>query len=146
LQVQSTLTKGKDYIGVGVGAVFFTNDQILLLKRLTAPEIGFWAIQGGSVEFGETIEAAIHREVWEELGVESEIITLLGVTNHILPDEGQHWVAPVFLMQITAGTPQNMEPHKHEDLQWLPLTALPQPLTLTTRCAIEFLKDYLAHP
>ncbi len=145
MQVQSMLTKGKDYIGVGVGAVIFDHDQILLLKRLNAPEIGYWAIQGGSVEFGETIEAAIQREVWEELGVESEIVTLLGVTNHILPDEEQHWVAPVFLMRITSGTPQNMEPHKHEHLQWFSLDALPHPLTLTTRCAIDFLQNYMAH-
>lgn len=106
------------------------------------PEAGYWAIQGGAVEFGETIEAAIKREVKEELGVESEVVTLLGVTDHILPDEEVHWVAPVFLMKITAGTPQNIESHKHRDLRWFSLNDLPDKITLTTRYAVEFLKSY----
>lgn len=143
MQVQSALKRGKDYIGVGVGAVIFEQNKILLIKRMVPPEAGYWAIQGGAVEFGETIEAAIRREVQEELGVESEVVTMLGVTDHILPDEGVHWVAPVFLMKITAGTPQNVESHKHSDLRWFSLDELPDPITLTTRYAVEFLKNHL---
>ncbi len=109
LQVQSTLERGKDYVGVGVGAVIVEDQQILLIKRLKPPEAGYWAIQGGAVEFGETIEHAIKREVKEELDVESDIVTLLGVTDHILPAEGVHWVAPVFLIKIT-GTPAMLKP------------------------------------
>jgi len=143
LQVQSTLERGKDYIGVGVGAVIVEDQKILLIKRLKPPEADYWAIQGGAVEFGETIEHAIKREVKEELGVESEIVTLLGVTDHILPAEGVHWVAPVFLVKIT-GIPRNVESYKHSDLQWFPIGDLPEPITLTTRQAVVFLKDYQA--
>ncbi|MBD2020962.1 NUDIX domain-containing protein [Leptolyngbya sp. FACHB-36] len=134
--------KGKDYIGVGVGAVIVEHDRILLLKRLKEPEAGCWSIQGGAVEFGETIENAIRREVKEELSVDCEILRLLGVVNHILPEAAVHWVAPVFLVKIIAGIPKNMEPNKHSDLRWFDLTNLPVDTTLTTQCALSFLNDY----
>jgi ADP-ribose pyrophosphatase YjhB (NUDIX family) len=127
-----------------VGAVIFENNQILLIERLRPPEAGCWAIQVGAVEFGETIQDAIKREVQEELGVTSEIVTLLGVTDHILPDEGVHWVAPVFLVAVTQGIPRNIETHKHRDLHWFSLEDLPKNITLTTRLAVEFLRNYLA--
>lgn len=139
------LKPGIDYIGVGVGAMIVERDRILLLKRSREPEAGCWGIQGGAVEFGETIEAAIVREVREELGVESEILTLLGVTNHILANGDIHWVSPVFLMSI-AGIPENREPHKHSDLQWFDLTALPENITLTTQSALLFLQQYRNSP
>ena len=55
LKTQCNLIKGKDYIGVGVGAVILDQDQVLLLQRLREPEAGYWGIQGGAVEFGETL-------------------------------------------------------------------------------------------
>jgi 8-oxo-dGTP diphosphatase len=143
MKYQSNLIKGKDYIGVGVGAIIFEQDQVLLVKRLKEPEAGCWSIPGGAVEFGETIEDAIKRELKEELSIDSEIITLLGVTNHILPQAGTHWVSPVFLVKIISGTPQNMEENKHSDLRWFEISCLPDNITLTTKSAVKFLNKYL---
>jgi 8-oxo-dGTP diphosphatase len=137
------LKKGQDYIGVGVGAVILQHEHILLLQRLKEPEAGCWGIAGGAVEFGETIEAAIVREVREELAIEAQIITLLGVTNHILPMANVHWIAPIFLMKITAGTPENLEPTKHREIQWFNLKKLPENITLPTQDAIQFLHNRL---
>lgn len=108
LKDQSSQKPGKDYIGVGVGAIIYEQDQILLLKRLKEPEADFWSIPGGAVNFNETIEDAIKRELKEELSVESEIITLLGVSNHILPEAETHWVSPIFLVKIISGNPEVM--------------------------------------
>lgn len=136
------LEKGKDFIGVGVGAVILQQDQILLLQRLKEPEAGCWGIAGGAVEFGETIEAAIQRELKEELAIEAQILTLLGVTNHILPHQKIHWVSPIFLVEIVAGKPRNVEPAKHKEIKWFNLAHLPVNITIPTQYALKYLKQY----
>ncbi len=129
---QSNLKKGKDYIGIGVGAIIVEQDQVLLLKRLKEPEAGCWSIPGGAVDF-------VKRELKEELSVDIEIISLLGVTNHILPEAEIHWVSPVFLVKIISGTSKIMEADKHSDLRWFEISSLPDNITLTTTSAINFL-------
>ncbi len=114
----------------------------MLLKRRKEPESGCWGIQGGAVEFGETIEDAVKRELKEELSVGVEIVALLGVTDHILPHAGIHWVSPVFLARIVSGAPTNVERDKHSDLRWFGLDSLPDDVTLTTRRAMELLASH----
>jgi 8-oxo-dGTP diphosphatase len=137
---------GKDFIGVGVGGVILRDNKILLLLRTRPPEVGSWSIPGGKVDFGETIEAALVREIKEELNVDSEVITLLAVTNHILPDEQVHWVSPPFLVKII-GEPTNLEPEKHKDMQWFAVDDLPENLTMTTKEALKAFKVWAKdHP
>jgi mutator protein MutT len=134
-EIVSALKVGRDYIGVGVGAIILRNDNILLLLRKKAPEAGSWTIPGGRVEFGETVEQAILREVKEEIGVEGRVIAPLGVTDHILTEEHSHWVSPRFLIEVI-GEPQNMEPQSHEEMRWFPISELPDNVTLTTQKAL----------
>jgi len=54
---------------VAVGAVVFYRKKVLLVRRGKSPAEGFWAIPGGSVELGETLQQAAEREVWEETGI-----------------------------------------------------------------------------
>jgi len=54
---------------VGVGAVIIRDGQVLLVKRGREPAKGLWAIPGGAVEPGETLQAAAEREILEETGV-----------------------------------------------------------------------------
>ncbi len=132
------MIKGDDYIGVGVGAFIINNNQeVLLLKRLKSPEKCSWTIPGGSVEFGETIEEAVIREVREEVGVEINLFKLLGVTNYIDNNEKYHWVAPIFLAEITKGIPRNIEPNIHEEMDWFLIKKLPNKLTMMTIMAIK---------
>lgn len=46
------------------------DEKILLVKRKKAPHKDLWAIPGGSVELGETLQEAVEREVREETGLE----------------------------------------------------------------------------
>ncbi|MBA4396799.1 MAG: NUDIX hydrolase [Syntrophus sp. (in: bacteria)] len=54
---------------VGVGAVVIRDGKILLVKRGIEPSKGLWAIPGGSLELGETLQQAAEREILEETGV-----------------------------------------------------------------------------
>ena len=54
---------------VAVGAVVFHQHRVLLVKRKKAPSRGIWAIPGGRVELGETLQQAAEREILEETGV-----------------------------------------------------------------------------
>jgi 8-oxo-dGTP diphosphatase len=54
---------------VAVGAVVVKEGKILLVKRKYPPKKGKWAIPGGSVQLGETLQAATEREIREETGL-----------------------------------------------------------------------------
>ncbi len=55
---------------VAVGAVVFKDERVLLVRRGQPPAEDLWAIPGGSVEIGETLQAAAEREIQEETGIQ----------------------------------------------------------------------------
>jgi 8-oxo-dGTP diphosphatase len=65
---------------VAVGAVVVDDTQrVLLVRRARPPSIGVWTLPGGRVEAGESIEAAIVREVREETAIRTRIVCALGI-------------------------------------------------------------------
>jgi 8-oxo-dGTP diphosphatase len=54
---------------VAVGAVVFRENRVLLVKRGNPPAEENWAIPGGSVRLGESLQAAAEREIFEETGI-----------------------------------------------------------------------------
>jgi ADP-ribose pyrophosphatase len=54
---------------VAVGAVVFKDERVLLVRRGQPPSKNLWAIPGGSVEIGETLQEAAEREILEETGI-----------------------------------------------------------------------------
>lgn len=54
---------------VGVGAVVFRDEAVLLIRRGRPPCAGEWAIPGGKVRPGETLQQAAEREIREETGI-----------------------------------------------------------------------------
>ncbi len=98
--------------------------RALLAARRSAPKslAGRWEFPGGKVEDGESDEAALHREIREELGVAVH----LGERVH--GPDGEDWPIlhghrmRVWLAQIRTGTPRPLA--DHDDLRWLHLPDL----------------------
>lgn len=98
---------------------------------------------GGKVKSHESFESAIKREVKEETGLEIDILNLLTITKPVDSKNDTRWFSPVFLVKIKSGEPQNLEPESHQELQWIPLTSLPQKMNTTTKLAVnEFMVLY----
>jgi 8-oxo-dGTP diphosphatase len=84
-----------------VGALIIHNGQILLIQRAHPPLAGEWSLPGGRIEFGESIIAALKREVREETGLDIEPRELACVLDRIGPDH--HYVLIDYLCDITGG-------------------------------------------
>ena len=81
--------KNPDRPIVGVGAVVFKTDQILMIRRSKEPKKGQWSLPGGAQHLGETVKEAISREVLEETGITIQIAELIDVVDFIEWDEGR---------------------------------------------------------
>lgn len=127
---------------VGVGILLVDESgRLLLTLRRRAPEAGCWSIVGGKLDFLETLEQCAVRETLEEVGAAISIDSLLCVTDHLLPAEGQHWVSPAYLARVSSLNTRNCEPEKTQAVCWFPIDSLPPNLTITARNAIEAYKQ-----
>ena len=87
----------------------------------------------GVLSFGEKLADAIQREFYEEYGMEIEVIELLSVSDHLLPDEEQHWISPTFLARHISGEPCIQEPEKCTAIGWFSLSEIPAPLSIVSQ-------------
>lgn len=91
----------------GVGAVIFIDGRVVLIRRRFEPLSGQWSLPGGTVELGETLEAAVAREVREETGLVVAVGPVVEVFDRILFDEHgrvrYHYVLVDYLCIPVAG-------------------------------------------
>jgi len=107
-----------------VDGIVVKNGKILLIRRGKDPFRGAYALPGGFVEYGETVEGAIVREIKEETGLETDVSFLLGVYSDPLRDPRGHTVTVVFVMDFVRG-----ELHPGDDAidaGWFDLDQLPE--------------------
>ncbi len=97
-------------------------------------EVGKWDFPGGGVKFGEKCEDAVTREIKEEHDIDIEVVELLEVVDHILPEENQHWVSPSYIARLVSGKAKIMEPHKCDEIQWEDIAQIdPETLSVASR-------------
>ncbi len=93
---------------VGVGAVILHEDRVLLVKRGQAPLEGEWSLPGGVLELGESLEAGLRREIFEETALVVEPLSVLEVCDHVSRDAAGrvrfHYVIIDYLCRVTGGS------------------------------------------
>ena len=121
---------------VGVGAVVFQGDCVLLVRRAKAPLAGEWSLPGGAVELGETLDQAIRREVMEETGLTVAVVKVLEALDHIEKDASGrirfHYVLVDFLCSLRFADDPVQQAGKCElhpatdvsDARWAPMEGL----------------------
>ena len=103
---------------LAVSAAIFRDDRILLVRRARSPAKGFYSLPGGRVEFGETLHAALHREVDEETAVKIDIVGLAG-WREVVPGTagGGHYLIMSFAARWRTGEPVLND--ELDDFRWL---------------------------
>ena len=86
-----------------VDVVIPSGDGVVLIRRAGDPFEGQWALPGGFVEVGETVEAAATREAAEETGLAVELARLVGVYSEPDRDPRGHNVSVAFLARVVGG-------------------------------------------
>ena len=102
-----------------VDAVWIAADRILLVRRGRPPFRGRWALPGGFVEVGETVEEAVVREVAEETGLRPAGVELLGVYSRPGRDPRGPTVTVAFRARGRASRPRGGSDAR--EARWLPL-------------------------
>jgi len=111
-------TSSPSHPQLAVSAAIFRDDRILLVRRARSPARGYYSLPGGRVEFGETLYAALHREVDEETALKIEIIGLAG-WREVVPGAGGggHYLIMSFAARWTSGEPVLND--ELDDFRWL---------------------------
>jgi 8-oxo-dGTP diphosphatase len=117
-----------------VSAVIFNEQGEILLQRRS--DTGKWCIISGHVEFGETVEQAILREVQEETEVSSEIVRLIGVysspeyTTYFYPDRVVQYVVTYFELKLLGEIREGLKNTESEAFAYFAPHQLPADLDL----------------
>jgi len=115
-----TLPAQSSHPQLAVSAAIFRDGKILLVRRARSPAKGFYSLPGGRVEFGETLHAALHREVEEETALRIEIAGLAG-WREVLPGTGGggggHYLIMSFAARWSAG--EVILNEELDDFRWL---------------------------
>ena len=94
---------------VGVGAVVVDEGRVLLVRRGTEPLKGQWSLPGGLLELGESLAAAVVREVREETGLDVEPVELVELLDRIHRESEKvryHYVIADYLCRVAGGSLQ----------------------------------------
>lgn len=105
-----------------VDAIIHKDSSILLVKRMRDPYKNCFALPGGFVNEGETVEEAIIREVYEETSLEVEPIDILGVYSDPKRDPRGHMLTVVFISLIVKGNPRAGD--DAQGISWIPINKI----------------------
>ena len=89
-----------------VDAIILVDGKLLLIQRGEDSFKGQYALPGGFVEYGESVEEAVEREVKEETGLDAEVRELVGVYSAPDRDPRGHTVSVVFYLTYIGGQPK----------------------------------------
>jgi 8-oxo-dGTP diphosphatase len=106
-----------------VDSVIIEDEKVLLIKRKFNPFKGKWALPGGFVDEGETVEEAVERETMEETGVKVKIVKLIGVYSKPERDP-RGTISVAFLTKPASKEARGGD--DAEEARWFELDKLPE--------------------
>ncbi len=143
------MKNGEDFIGVN--CVFWCHDgagRVLMHKRsqYCRDEQGTWDCGAGSMEFGETFEETIAREVMEEYGATPLSIQYITTRNVLRQHGGRktHWIKNLHWVLVDPTEVKNGESEKIDEIGWFSLDQLPTPLHSQITLEVDILKKFFA--
>jgi 8-oxo-dGTP diphosphatase len=132
----------KKYTGkTSTALVPYPDNKILLIKRNTIPFKGYWALPGGRMDPGETVEQTIVREVKEETGLDVIIVRKVGeyVEKGVKDDVDYEYYPTCFVVKPVGGEIKKQE-SEIQEINLFNLNELPKPLAFVHE---EMIKDYV---
>jgi len=117
-------------------------DKILLIKRRTVPFRDYWALPGGRVDPGETVEQTIVREVKEETGLDVAIVSKIGDYHEQGVQDGVEYdYYPACFLVKTAGGEIKKQESEIEEIKLFSLSDIPEAMAFEHA---QMIKDYIA--
>ena len=128
------------------------DNKLLLGKRHDEPEKadseldgqGSWTMPGGKLDFGDSLQGAAEREVFEETGIIIKNPKMISITNDKTPKA--HFITLGFLVTDFEGNPQVKEPDEITKWEWFDLDNLPSPLFQPSAKIIKNYKNLQQKP
>lgn len=120
----------KKYTGKTSTAIIpYPDNKILLIKRNTRPFVGFWALPGGRMDPGETIDQTVIREVKEETGLDVKIVRVVGeYVERGAREEIEYEYYPTCFVVEPVGGELKKQDSEIQEMKLFSLDDLPKPL------------------
>ena len=124
------------------GIIPFPPDKVLLIKRRTLPFKGYWALPGGRVDPGETVEQTIVREVKEETGLDVAVVRKIGEYHEQGVQDGEEYdyYPACFLVKKLGGEIKKQE-SEIEEIKLFSLNKVPESLAFEHT---QMINDFVA--
>jgi mutator protein MutT len=133
---------------IRVTGIVTKNDKFLILHRVVKPKsLDIWEFPSGTIEFGETPEQAINREVREETGLKAKNKGLftIGSCEYILQNKKFHEIVIAFMFKVLGYNVKLTQKEKeHTEFKWVSfkeLLKIPN-LALTVVAILPEMKRY----
>jgi len=100
------------------------NGKILLIQRADGTYKNYWSLVGGKIEFGESVEEAAERELFEETGIKAKFEKLAGLASEVICKKGQK--TKHFILFVTKLKAEKFDITESEEgkLEWFELDKL----------------------
>jgi 8-oxo-dGTP diphosphatase len=136
------VTSARPIVLVVAVALVDVDGRVLIARRPEGKTMeGLWEFPGGKVEDGETPEAALIRELKEELGIDTEQSCLAPFTFSSHAYDEFQLLMPLYVCRVWQGTPKAQE---RQELAWVsPLRLRDYPMPPADRPLIAMLRDLL---
>jgi 8-oxo-dGTP diphosphatase len=140
--VTTTFPEGSQLLLVVAAALVDTDGRVLICKRPAGKSMGgLWEFPGGKVDAGETPEAALIRELGEELGIQVTAACLAPFVFASHAYESVHLLMPLYLLRRWEGA---IVAREHEALAWVKPKDMPgYPMPPADAPLVAWLRDWL---